>query len=627
MQINKNSKKNALRLSKGNSLVMGVSKVGQDWQFCCVAEKNQSLMLCLYDKDGVIHQRIDMLPYQLAGSVYSVRVSGIDKNIVEYGYELNGKPYRDIYKKASYSERRWGEPDQMEVQVRAGFYQDETDWEMDKPLKLPYHQVIGYSLHVRGFTKHVSSKVKNKGTFRGITEKIQYLLDLGINQIELMPAYEFYELDFEKEQLAEGHPKYTKNTKESACKINYWGFKEGSYFVPKASYSSSHDAVSEFKMLVKELHKNGIEIVMQFYFPKNICRNLVLDCLKFWVTDYHVDGFHLKGENLPIDLIASEPLLMDTKIYYSYFDRERIFYGKNKESINSFLAEINHEYATDIRRFLKSDEDMLQAFLYRQRRNPSDIHAVNSITFNEGFTLNDLVSYDYKHNEENGEENKDGENYNYSWNCGVEGSTRKKSVHRLRMKQMKNAMTFLLLSQGMPMLLSGDEFCNSQHGNNNSYCQDNEISWLNWKQTKQSQELYTFVKKLIAIRKEHPILHKDMELRIMDYAACGYPDLSYHADAAWYPKLENYVRHVGIMLCGKYARIDRLHEDVFFFIAYNMHWEAHTFGLPKLPKGMQWSYCFDTLYAPGTEEISEQLKNRQDELVVGERSIVVLTGM
>ncbi|HOO29165.1 MAG TPA: hypothetical protein PLU43_11935, partial [Lachnospiraceae bacterium] len=276
--------------------------------------------------------------------------------------------------------------------------------------------------------------------------------------------------------------------------------------------------------------------------------------------------------------------------------------------------------------FLKSDEDMLQAFLYRQRRNPQDVHVINYLTAYEGFTLNDLVSYDYKHNEENGEENRDGNNYNYSWNCGAEGSTRRKAVGKLRMRQMKNAFAMLLLSQGTPMLLSGDEFCNTQYGNNNAYCQDNKVTWLNWKQTKQSQELYEYVKELIALRKSHPILHMEEELRIMDYAACGYPDLSYHAEAAWYPKMENHIRHIGMMLCGMYARIDRLTKDSFFFIAYNMHWESHKFGLPKLPKEMNWHYCLDTTDTLNRETVIKNLESKQDEITVPERSVLVLIG-
>ena len=621
-----NSDNYKLKFSKGKTIKQGAT-VGKDGlQFCCCADCKQSIFLYLYDRAGKILTKTDLLPYRVAGNLFSVFVEGLPiEEGGTYGYEIDGELCDDRYKKMSSSKRKWGETDLKEENLKGGFYQPEFDWEGDTPLKLPFSQVISYSMHVRGFTKHASSGVKEKGTFLGIVSKIPYLKELGINQIELLPAYEFYELDSEKEMLPKGHPKYeAENQQPVPMKMNYWGFKEGSYFIPKTSYAYGNDVVAEFKTLVKCLHQNGIELVMQFYFPEKVNRNLILDCLDFWVTDYHVDGFHIKGEQLPIDLIATRSLLADTKLYYTYYNRDSLL--KTEDGINHYIAEVNPEYMTDMRRFLKSDEDMLQAFLYRQRRNPSDVHVINYLTAYEGFTLNDLVSYDYKHNDTNGEDNKDGSNYNYSWNCGIEGATRKKAVQKLRMKQMKNAMVLLLLSQGTPMILAGDEFCNTQLGNNNAYCQDNEVTWLNWKQTKQSQEMLSFVKELITLRKAHPILHKEEELRIMDYAACGYPDLSYHGDSAWYPKLDTHIRHVGVMLCGKYARIDRMTEDAFFFIAYNMHWEPHHFGLPKLPKGMSWQFCFATEEELGQDTFAKALALKQEEVTVPERTILVLIG-
>ncbi len=614
-----------LKFSKGNGMVPGVSVCRGGWQFCCTADCRHSLVLYLYEKTGNLYTKIDLLPYHIAGNIYSIQVMGLREKGLEYEYESDGQPIRDEYGKTLSSLRKWGVKAEKEKPARNGFYKDVFDWGYDMPLKLPYHKIVAYSLHVRGFTRHPSSGVKGKGTFLGILEKIPYLNELGINQIELLPAYEFYELDVERDQLGKGHPKYADESKsESIIKINYWGYKEGSYFIPKAAYSYSKDAVFEFKSLIKALHESGIELIMQFYFPAEVNRNLVLTCLKFWVTDYHVDGFHLKGENLPIDLLATDPLLADTKLYYTGYDREHIFGGAGMA--NRYLAEANQEFMTDMRRFLKSDEEMLPAFLYRQRRNPKNLHIINFMTSYEGFTLYDLVSYDYKHNEANGEDNKDGTNYNYSWNCGIEGATRKKAVLALRMKQIKNAFVLILLSQGTPMLLAGDEFCNTQYGNNNAYCQDNETTWLNWKQSGQSKELFNYVKQLIVLRKTHPILHKEEELRIMDYAGCGYPDLSYHGEAAWYPKMENHIRHIGIMLCGKYARIDKKTEDIFFFIAYNMHWEPHHFGLPKLPKGMKWQYCLDTTGYLDGELCNQTLVKKQDEITVSERSILILTG-
>ncbi|MBD5106223.1 MAG: alpha-amylase, partial [Lachnospiraceae bacterium] len=235
------------------------------------------------------------------------------------------------------------------------------------------------------------------------------------------------------------------------------------------------------------------------------------------------------------------------------------------------------------------------------------------------------VSYDKKHNEENGENNKDGSDYNYSWNCGVEGKSRKKQVLELRKKQIRNAWLMLFLAQGTPMILSGDEFLNSGEGNNNPYCQDNRINWLNWKQAETNKEMVEFVKFLIQTRKNHPILHKEEQFRIMDYISCGYPDLSYHGNMAWYPQFENYNRHLGIMLCGKYAKVKKRRDDDFFYVAYNMHWTEHEFALPKLPSGFKWYILTESEKGEYFTE-AQTPSRKQTKIAVPERSILVLIG-
>jgi len=232
----------------------------------------------------------------------------------------------------------------------------------------------------------------------------------------------------------------------------------------------------------------------------------------------------------------------------------------------------------------------------------------------------DLVSYDVKHNEANGENNRDGNNYNYSWNCGVEGPTRKKTILDLRKKQIKNALALLLLSQGVPKILSGDEIGNTQYGNNNPYCQDNEISCIDWSGEKKNKDILDYTKMLIQLRKEHNILHHKKELKIMDYYSCGYPDLSYHGKQAWYPEFENYNRQIGIMYCGKYAVNKNGKEDDFIYVAYNMHWIEHEFALPNLPKNKKWHAVMDT-----SAKVTE-LKNIQKSIKVNGRSVIILIG-
>lgn len=624
------------RIMPGNPYPLGVTKIGKGINFAVSLHRECKCILHLFQcgsKEAFL--RIPLGGEYAVGTVYSVRIEGLKETEFEYAYVVDDVPWIDPYSVSLTGREQWGvgcSRDENEMHSRVTVC--EYDWQGDQSPRYPFEQVIMYSIHVRGFTRHSSSGVKAKGTFRGIIERIPYLKELGINQIELLPAYDFYELADEEDLLPSGHPKYEKKEDEGSktervYEINYWGFTEGFYFTPKASYAYDRDAAAEFKDMVKALHKAGIEVVMQFYFPKCVNRNLILDCIRYWVLEYHIDGVHLQGEELPVTLIATNPVLADTKIYYYDFDVEEIykraFHGKIKN-----LALYNQEFSCDMRRFLKSDEDMLQAFTYRMRRIPQETGVINYMTQYEGFTLYDLVSYDFKHNEANGEENRDGNNYNYSWNCGIEGPTQKKAVLALRKKQMKNALVFLFLSQGTPMLLAGDEAANTQGGNNNPYCQDNATAWVVWGKNRFSQEIYEFTKHMISLRKAHPILHRSEELRIMDYISCGYPDLSYHGDSAWYPKFDNHIRHIGVMLCGKYAMRSRTEEDNFFFIACNMHWDIHEFGLPKLPKAMQWYIKVDTGAKNGCdfyEDGEEILLSNQEKLIVADRTTVVLIAL
>lgn len=560
---------------------LGAVKVLGGVQFACILEENATCKLLIYDKAHNLLDSVLMNDFRVSGDIASVVVTKDLGTDFSYCYEVDGQCRTDAFMKKSTGRRKYG--DFEAHQDEAMLYVDDFDWEEDRPLKLRFSDIVAYQLHVRGFTKHASSKTLNRGTFGGVTEKISHLKSLGINQVVLMPCYEFDEREMMTGADSLQQNDYMKNPDEKT--INYWGFKEGFYYCPKASYAQN-DAVFEFKSMIKALHKAGIEVVMRMYFPATFNATFVLDILHFYVCDYHIDGFFLMGPSVPMQMIASDPGLFDTKLYNAFFDKDSIKAKSYKTNEN--LAFANSDFGTVCRKFLKSDDNMLYEFVSRQRLNPSDVHVVNYITDYCGFTLNDLVSYDYKHNEDNNENNRDGENYNYSWNCGVEGDTRRKSILALRQKQIKNAFVFLLMSHGVPMILSGDEFLNSQGGNNNPYCQDNEIGWVVWKNNKQSAEIFEFVKLLISIRNEHPVLHPTKEFRIMDYAACGFPDLSYHSESPWVPKFDNYLRHIGLMLCGNYAKKSDGYADDFFYIAYNMHWENHEFALPILPKGLEW---------------------------------------
>ena len=283
------------------------------------------------------------------------------------------------------------------------------------------------------------------------------------------------------------------------------------------------------------------------------------------------------------------------------------------------LAEYNDGFLTDVRRFIKSDEEQVQKLVYRYKKNPSQCAVINYLADQNGFTLADLYSYDVKHNEDNAENNHDGTDYNYSWNCGVEGKTSKKAINELRYKMIRNALAVLFLSQGTPMIQAGDEFGNSQQGNNNAYCQDNEIGWVDWKQNKSNSALFEFCKKIIHLRKSHPVFHNSIELKGMDYIACGYPDLSFHGKKAWYPDYTNYSRLIAFMLNGEYAVINSKRKDFTCFVICNMHWEAQEFDLPDVGKVTEWLLVFTT-----EEGFYEEDKVYKKSMMVKPRTIALL---
>ncbi|WP_347559724.1 hypothetical protein [Clostridium sp. AM58-1XD] len=360
--------------------------------------------------------------------------------------------------------------------------------------------------------------------------------------------------------------------------------------------------------------------MIELYFTGKESPVFVLDAVRYWVREYHVDGIHLVGA-VPVKLLGTDPFLSRTKLFATSWDGVP---GGNRKH----LGEYNDGFQVDMRRLLKGDEDQLNNLVFRTKRNPKDYAVINYIANTNGYTLMDMVCYEMKHNEKNGEGNQDGSNYNYTWNCGVEGPTRRKKVQEMRKKQIRNALLMVFLSQGTPLLMAGDEFGNSQNGNNNAYCQDNDTSWLNWDLVRTNEDILEFVKYAIAFRKKHPVFHMDEEPRVLDYKACGYPDISFHGVKAWKPEFESFRRQLGVMYCGDYAEKDGQGDD-YFFVAYNMHWEPHEFALPNLPKNRKWHVAFNTneascngIFREGEEP---EVKN-QKQFMVSSRTIVVFVG-
>lgn len=590
------------------------------------ASKECSLLLFLPEtahsrKKGVVKEAVRIpFPQECRlGDVWEMTVLGEDLERYEYAFEADGKRFADPCGHSFSGRERWGKPEQVNTLAKTPVRQPDFDWEGDRTLHIPYEDSVVYRAHVRGLTRHVSSGVENRGTFAGVVEKIPYLKELGVTTLELLPAAEFQEVMM-PEQI-DGNP---YGEEAPTGRLNYWGYTAAYLFAPKASYAGKgKNPVTELKNLVKALHQAGIELVVELYFTGKESPAHALEAVRYWVREFHVDGVHLMGQ-APLWLMAQDDYLSDTKLWAVSWDGVPTAPGRKKH-----LGEYNDGFLIDMRRALKGDEEQMNSLIYRSRRNPAGYGVINYIAGTNGFTMMDMVSYEQKHNEANGENNADGMDYNYSWNCGAEGPVRRKKLLELRKKQLRNAVLMVFLSQGTPLLLAGDEFCNSQGGNNNAYCQDNETSWLNWKQTESHGDMLEFVRYVIAFRKAHPVFHMEQEPRIMDYLACGHPDISYHGVNAWRPEFENFRRQIGILYCGEYGKRADGTPDDYFFVTYNMHWEPHEFALPNLPKGQQWQIAFDTndsqtegFYRPG-EEL--QLDN-QKRYMVPPRSIVVFIG-
>lgn len=602
---------NKIKVYRGNPLMMGATVIGNTVNFAITARLGSKCELVLYEK-GKNNEaaRIPFENAQVIGNVFAMSIEGLDYKKYDYNFSIDGKIVTDAYAKALSGKEKWGI---VPTDIRGSIVSSEFDWQNDAPLRRPYDETIIYRLHVRGFTKHVSSKAKHKGTYLGIVDKIPYLKELGITMIELMPAYEFNEMESHVATSMKGQFSIENPV------LNYWGYTSGYAFAPKASYAYATkpgSEVEEFKYMVRELHRNGIEVSMEYFFPEGINPTLILDALHYWVMEYHIDGIHANCEKAVMKMIQTDNLLSTTKIFTYNFATDTDFYA-NVENKN--LANFNDDFMVSARKFIKGDEDMLNTISYKIKANPPAVAVVNYVANHNTFTLYDAVSYDKKYNQANGENNRDGAVYNYSWNCGAEGDTRKRKINELRKHQIKNALSLVLLSQGVPMIYAGDEMCNSQKGNNNPYCLDNEISWTNWNTTAMAKEILDFTKKLIQFRKQHKILHLSSEPRLMDYKSYGLPDMSYHGSKAWYADFSHFNRHFSVMYCGKYATIDGKEDEADLFIAYNMFWEMIKFGIPSARNKRQWKVVFAT--DSGFKEPSDGIERM---LQVPPRSIVVL---
>lgn len=559
-----------MKTAVGFPFPQGCTVEGQTANFSVAVPEGQTCELIIYKKGARTSAFSQKMPYSdVAGNLHFLSVVLEQPEDYEYCYKIGGKIVPDPYGKAFSGREHWSVSKGKEKRkLRTRIVTDTFDWEKSQFPHLNKEDVIAYSLHVRGFTKHSSSGVAHKGTFDGVTEKLPYLQKLGINQIHLMPVYEF---------------------DENQRHMNYWGYGKAYFFAPKASYAAG-DPVNEMKSLVRQMHLAGIEVILEMPFTEGTTFSLILDCLRYWVMQYHVDGFIVNPYICNPDELAKDPVLAKSKIL------------KKEDGFQNVM-----------RRFLKGDEGMIRDVICQLKNQDTQLY--NYIASHNGFTLCDVVSYDGKHNEANGENNLDGPDYNYSWNCGAEGNSRKKAVNELRKNQIFNAFFLLLFAQGMPCILSGDEFMNTQKGNNNAYCQDNLISWLDWNQLSRQEELYTFVCRLIALRKA--CMKQTAKKSEDTMGRSGIPQISYHGEDAWQMPAGRASRQLGVFYHEESTEKD-------FYIAYNMHWLSHSFALPSLPKGMEWVCIAGTKEGVLDEKEAVPVKDKKVQLE--ERTIKVFVG-
>ena len=667
----------SFKISRGLPLPFGPSTTREGINFAVFSRNATQVTLVIFTaqaKSPLLEIPLDPR-FNKTGDVWHAHISGLDPGI-EYGYRVKREPNEpphlhrydadliliDPYTKALSGSHKWGEQtlsaQHKQTRRHSLIARDNYDWADDQPLNIPLADSIIYELHVRGFTRHPTAEVRQPGTFQGVIEKIPYLQELGITAVELLPINEFDETHNDKVNPLTGKPL-----------LQFWGYDSIAFFAPKSSYAvddKQGHQISEFKDMVKALHQAGIEVILDIVFNHTaeggaqgttfsfrgldnsiyymidketgqyhnfsgcgntlncnhpVVRDLILDCLRYWVVEMHVDGFRFdlaailgRGQdgtllaNPPLlEHIAADPVLANTKIIAEAWDAAGLF------QVGSFpawqrWAEWNSKFRDDIRRYVRGERGLAGLLATRlagssdlyQQSGRAPYHSINFITCHDGFTLYDLVSYNHKYNIENGENNRDGSDQNFSWNCGKEGPSNHPRITALRKQQIKNMSLLLLLAQGVPMLLAGDEMGRTQKGNNNAYCQDNEISWLNWKLLEEHKDLFHFFKNAVRFRKDHPALRRRTFFAADQNGVC---DISWHGLELNKPDWGKNSRCLAFQLIP-------YHEDKsHIYIISNAGTKTLIFQVPPTGDQTRWYLVADTsakypedFYDPGHEK-------------------------
>ena len=504
---------------------------------------------------------------------------------------------------------------EKDYKIYGGFYFDDYTWKTDFA-SIPSDKTIIYKMHMRGFTMDHKRKKSEKGTYKGVISLLPELKDLGVTSLEMLPIYEFEEMRYKSETKVMASKK-TKEVFFPAYGTNYWGYGIGNYFAPKASYFGGKNVILHAKELVDAIHENGMELIMEISFSNEHTAEFISMVLQYWVQQYHVDGFHLLGAALPMESVVKNPYLANTKLFYDNYSYEVL----SSEEDKKHLFVYNDDFTYPLRRLQHHMDGNIADFADQMRRQGEHFGFVNYAASNSGFCLWDVYSYGEKHNWDNGEENTDGSNYNCSHNHGVEGPTKKTSINKIRLMNARCAITSALLSQSVPLILSGDEIINSQSGNNNPYCQDNEIGWVNFSNKKSAVKFREYVKAIIRFRKEHDILTKDTPMALNDYKHVGIPDLSYHGREPWIMGIGAEKKAIGIYYSGQYSKTKNK-EDV--MLLYNFYYDSEEFAAPKLSGKKKWYYVTNTAddtFLPADEPLKDQTK-----VIVPGGTVTILVG-
>lgn len=635
-------------ITQGTPLPFGASWSQERTNFALASASAKSLYLVLYseDREPLVELPFDPTVHK-TGNVWHLAVESLPSNFL-YSYKILDKEgtsfhVLDPYAKAVATPHQWGIRTNVEVPylpLGVILQQEFFDWENDKAPEIPLQNLIIYEMHVRGFTNDNSSHVLHRGSFLGIIEKIAHLKTLGVNAIELLPIQEFDENE------------YTKlNPFTHKRLFQYWGYSSVNYFSLMNRYGTNQNpraTIQQFKTLVKTLHANGMEIILDIVFNhtaegnekgpllsfKGIdssiyylfdssgaflnfsgCGNtlntnhpvvieLILQVLRYWVLEMHVDGFRFdlssifkrddKGYPLHfspvVEAISEDPILKNIKLIAEPWDAAGLYHVGSFATKPNRWIEWNDKYRDTVRLFISGQASKRSEFATRLSgsqdlyHSQSPLTSLNFVTAHDGFSLADLVAYNTKHNLGNGENNFDGTNNNYSWNCGIEGPTTDPLVLNLRKRQMRNFILALMVSSGIPMMVMGDEYGHSRQGNNNPWCQDNELNWFNWDQLKENDDLFRFFRLLIKFRKKRSLLKRTTFL--------GEQDIFWHGVDPFKPQWEN---HIGFIA---YTLVDHLtHRDL--YIAFNSQKDEATVSFPSPPKHMKWHLVVDTsLEAP-----------------------------